>query len=163
MAELWDIYDENRNKTGRLHQRGKTLSKGDYHLFVCIWIINSKNQLLLTKRNPNKSWGNYWEGTAGSIVAGEESLVGAIREVFEEIGIRVHSKDSLLLNSERRENSFVDTWLFKKDLIIEDISFQPEEVIDAKWVSKAEYEDMCNSGLIVPTVRNFYEFYPCKA
>ena len=88
MLELWDIYDENRNRTERTHERGKPFSKGDYHIFVCIWIINSRNEILLTKRNPNKTpWGNYWECTAGCVIAGEDSLQGALREVAEEIGI----------------------------------------------------------------------------
>ena len=40
MAELWDILDENGNKTGRLHERGKPMNKGEYHLEVSVWIEN---------------------------------------------------------------------------------------------------------------------------
>jgi serine/threonine-protein kinase len=34
MAELWDILDINRNKTGRLHERGKPMDAGDCHFIV---------------------------------------------------------------------------------------------------------------------------------
>ena len=32
MVELWDVYNEQGNKTGRLHERGKPMKAGDYHL-----------------------------------------------------------------------------------------------------------------------------------
>ena len=30
--EQWDIYDINRNKTGRIMNRGEELKNGEYHL-----------------------------------------------------------------------------------------------------------------------------------
>jgi 8-oxo-dGTP diphosphatase len=162
MLELWDIYDKNRNKTGRIHERVKPLLKGDYHLVVYIWIINNKDEVLLTKRHPDKPWGNYWECTGGSVTVGEDSLQGALREVAEEIGVILNGEDGMLLSKERREHDFVDTWLFKKDFALNNITFQPEEVIDAKWVNKNEYNEMYNEGMIVPTLKNFYELYPCE-
>jgi len=38
-------------------------------------------------RHPNKKeYSNYWENTGGSVLSGETSKVGAIRELFEETG-----------------------------------------------------------------------------
>lgn len=34
MRELWDILDENGNKTGRLRERGTPMRKGEYHLVI---------------------------------------------------------------------------------------------------------------------------------
>ena len=47
--EQWDIYDKCFVKTGRTHERGKTLEEGDYHLVVHIYPINSKGQILIQK------------------------------------------------------------------------------------------------------------------
>ncbi len=45
MDELWDVYDENRNLTGKTISRKKFLSgNGEYHLVVHIWIKNSNNE-----------------------------------------------------------------------------------------------------------------------
>jgi len=52
--ELWDVYDEHRNSTGRLHRRGDPLPEGEYHLVVYVWMLNSRGEFLLTKRSPNK-------------------------------------------------------------------------------------------------------------
>lgn len=157
--ELWDVYDKNRVKTGRTHRRGIPLPLGDYHLVVNIWILNNIGEIFLTLRHPDKPWGNFWECTGGSILAGENSLQGALREVSEEIGIKLNGEDGILLSTERRENDFVDTWLFKKDIKLSDITFQQGEVIDAKLTDRKEYEIMCSKGLLVPSIKNFYELY----
>ena len=45
MPEVWDIYDENRIKTGRTMIRGNEIKNGDYHLVVHVCIFNSKGEL----------------------------------------------------------------------------------------------------------------------
>jgi Isopentenyldiphosphate isomerase len=50
MTELWDIVDENGNKTGLLHEKGKPMRKGDYHLSVSVWILNSNGEFLISQR-----------------------------------------------------------------------------------------------------------------
>ena len=98
MGEFWDIYDENRKKTGRFAERDVyKLKKGEYHIVVTAIIINSKNEILITKRAPQKSFALMWELTGGSVKKGETSLEGIIREVNEEIGINFSKKESLLI------------------------------------------------------------------
>ena len=71
MPELWDIYDENKNKTGRTAIRDVTiLQKGEYHIVVTGIILNSKNEILISKRATNKKFGGMWECNGGSILAG---------------------------------------------------------------------------------------------
>ena len=50
--ELWDVYDVNRNYTGKVIDRhsDEKLNEGEYHLVVEAIIINSKAELLLNKR-----------------------------------------------------------------------------------------------------------------
>ena len=36
MQEMWDIVDQNGNKTGRLHERGRPMQKGEYPLSVSV-------------------------------------------------------------------------------------------------------------------------------
>ena len=90
--ELWDVYDENRNLTGRLHRRGDMMPKGDYHLVVHIWLMNERGEFLLTKRAPNKGFPGMWECTGGSALAGDDSLTAAIRESKEETGLTLNGE-----------------------------------------------------------------------
>lgn len=50
--EIWDILDENGNKTGRTMVKGEEVPEGFYHLGADIWIINSENKILIQKRSP---------------------------------------------------------------------------------------------------------------
>lgn len=101
--ELWDVYDKDRNKVGRTHLRGNTLENGDYHLVVHVWIVNSDGLILVSQRHPSKPFGNLWECVGGSVLAGESSLEGALREVNEEIGISLSPVSGRILRTERRE------------------------------------------------------------
>ncbi|TKC19274.1 NUDIX hydrolase [Robertmurraya kyonggiensis] len=155
--EVWDIYDENRNKTERTHVRGNPLAVGDYHIVVHVWIENKLGEILLTKRHPDKPYPNLWECPGGSILTGENSLDGAIREIREEIGIKLNRSNGKLIKSERRDifNDFYDVWLFKQDFEIEETLLQKDEVCDIKWVTKSELDIMYNSNFIVPTLNYF--------
>ena len=57
---------------------------GSAHLKSYILTANIKGELLLTKRHREKPFGGLWECTGGSVVAGENSLSGAKRELQEE-------------------------------------------------------------------------------
>ena len=48
--ELNDIYDENRNLTGKLHRRGTPWKPGEYGVVVCVWVYDGRGHLLLTRR-----------------------------------------------------------------------------------------------------------------
>ena len=91
VVEYFDILDENRNKTGRFHERGKLMKTREYHLVVCVWIINNKGEFLISKRSSGiiNGYGGMWQTTGGAAVAGDDSLTTALKEVKEEIGIKL--------------------------------------------------------------------------
>ena len=53
--ELWDIYDINKEKTGKVIDRhgDEKLKDGEYHLVVEAIIINSKGEIFYYKRESN--------------------------------------------------------------------------------------------------------------
>ncbi len=149
MQEMWDIYDSTRRRTGKLHERGKPLGVGEYHLVVQIWIINDEGKYLISQRHPSKSYPMYWEATGGAVIAGENSLHGAIREVQEELGLTLDSSMGQLMFHETHRNVFADIWLYRSNAKIEDLKLQSCEVVDAKWASAEEIEQMCKSRQFV--------------
>ena len=156
MAELWDIYDSNRKKTGRTAERNAYIFKeGEYHIIVTGIIMNSKNELLITKRAENKMFGLMWEFTGGSALAGESSLEGVIRELKEELGIVFSKKEAIFFKEVRRDKvppDFKDMWLFRRDFDIKEITFPDKEAIDAKWVNIDEFLRMYNNKEIIPPI-----------
>ena len=102
--EKWDLYNAKREKSGITVCRGEIIPKGLYHLSVSAWIVNQQGQYLLSQRHPKKQYPLYWECTGGSVLSGETSLQGAIREVKEELGILLTPGSEKLIYQSRREN-----------------------------------------------------------
>ena len=74
MKPEWnDIYDEDRQPTGRVHLRGTPWKPGEYGLVVCVWVYDGRGRLLLTRRSPGKSFAGTWENSGGAAKAGETS------------------------------------------------------------------------------------------
>ena len=155
MSELWDIYDINKKRVGRTAERNiYQFKKGEYHIVVTGIIINSKNEILISKRAEHKKFGLMWECSGGSILAGETSLEGIIRELKEELGIEFSKKEAIFLKEIRRDKlppDFKDLWLFRRDIDKREITFPDGELIDAKWVTIDEFVKMHENKEIVPT------------
>ena len=157
MEELFDIYDSNRNYLGRSEERNTyVFKKGEYHIVTDVFIFNSTNQLLLTRRAPSKKGGLLWEGTGGSLLPGENSQEAILREIEEEIGLKVKKEELILYKTMRRDEEksprFKDLWLLKRDFEIDDLVLQEEEVVDAKWTDLDEFIKMLNNKEIVGTL-----------
>ena len=163
MAELWDLYDINKNKIGRTVERGEyQFKEGEYHIVVTGIILNSKNEILISKRAEHKKHGLMWECNGGSILAGETSLEGVIRELKEELGISFSEKEAIFLGEIRRDKlppDFKDLWLFVKDVDLKEISFPDGEAVEAKWVTIDEFTRMFENKEIVPSVDFGRELY----
>ncbi len=144
MIELNDVYDKNRKKTGRVHQRGTAWRFGEYGLVVCVWIYDGKGNLLLTKRAPEKSFGGTWENTGGAARAGEDSLHAIVREVFEETGIVAEVNEFSFLGATTRRRLHFDHYCLRRETPVEDIVLQPGETVDAQWFTFEEVHNLIN-------------------
>ena len=148
--ELWDIYDQNRHKIGRVHRRADPLLKGDYHLVVMACLLNSKGEFLITKRAPTKSYANLWEFPGGCAVAGDDGFTAAIREVKEETGLDVDTDIYKLVISLKLEKAFLEVWVFLQDFDINDVILLPGETVDAKYATMNEIREMMDEGKFFP-------------
>jgi len=159
MIELWDIYDINRNKSGRFHERSKPMKTDDYHLVVNVWIINSKGEFLISKRDSIVANG-MWQATGGAAVAGDDSLTTALKEVQEELGIKLDALSGFLFKQYRFShisfagNAHCDMWLFRQDIDISSVVLQPGETCDAMWASKEIIKHMIDENSFMS------EWYP---
>lgn len=161
--EIWDVYDENRNLTGRFVERGRPKWKqGNYHLVVHVWKRNAKGEWLIDKRTPRKTdnLGGLWETTGGSAVAGNSSLDAALREVKEELGLILSSESGSLFHSYVYKSlngymGFIDVWVFDCDCSLEDIILQENETCDVMWANSDKIKEMLANGEFIG-----YDIYP---
>ena len=158
--EIIDLYTKDKQKLGKTFTRHQdTLLSNEYYLLEQAWIVNSKNEILLTKRGVKKSFGGMWEATAGHVKAGETDLDGIMREVEEEIGIKLEKNDFTFLKSLIVKQSILDIWLVKKDIDIKDIKLRENETIDVKYVSFNEFKEMLKNNEIIQNLSYFIEIY----
>ncbi|MBD5117384.1 MAG: NUDIX domain-containing protein [Ruminococcaceae bacterium] len=151
-VEYWDLYDRNIQKTGEVIQRGKTVPEGKYHLVCDIAVIDNMGRILLTKRHPDKPYPLYWECSGGSVVTGEMPIDGAVRELFEETGIKAEKEELTELGITYGNHAIYFNYLLRRDIELSSLVLQSDETVDAKLADKAEYERMVNENLIVPLV-----------
>jgi len=147
--ELWDVYDEDRNLTGRLHPRGVPLPAGDYHLVVQVWMRNDRGEFLLTKRAPEKTHPGKWETTGGCAQTGDDSLSAVLREAKEETGLTLDPRQGRLLFTFRSSNAFADIWLFDQSFDLADVVLQEGETCDAMYASPQQLRQMQRGGELV--------------
>lgn len=134
--ELRDLYDEFRNKTGKTIEKGEKVPKGYYYVTVVIFIENSNNEFLIQRRSKDK--GFDYGTTGGHPKHGESSIEGIISEVKEEIGIDISKEEIKLIKTIKTEDDFFDIYYVKKDIDLNDIKLQEEEVSEVIFMNKQE-------------------------
>lgn len=153
--ELWDLYTESGMKTGGTHIRGNPLPKDKYHLVVNVWIKNSDENYLISRRSKTKLKNPLmFETVAGAALKGENSLQAAIRETKEEVGIDLDAKTTKFVfrNVCKNLNSILDVYLFEYNGIVDLKNATTDEVESVKWMTTDEVYDLSQKGLFVHTL-----------
>ncbi|MBQ2723678.1 MAG: NUDIX hydrolase [Clostridia bacterium] len=160
MAEIWDLVDKNRQPTNLTHKRGEPVPDGYFHIVIHCWIMNKQGKILLAQRQVGCTDQLLWERTGGSLLTGETSLQGAIREVKEELGIDVSNCPNHFVKSQMRPqyHDIFDSWLFVVDGEVQPI-LQEEEVRQTAWLTLEEVCQMDKNSQIVNSSRYYHEVY----
>ena len=150
--ELWDIYNINREKTGRTMVRGQRMKEGDYRIMVHACIFNSQGQMLIQQRQSSKKdWPGMWDVSAcGSAVSGDTSGQAAARELEEELGIKLPFENTPPHLTVNFHGIFDDIYLIEKDVDISSLSLQYDEVKDVKWADIDEIFKLIDDGAFIP-------------
>ena len=165
--EKWDLYNRYRELTGEDYVRQNVckIPKDRFHLVVHVWIKNQKGEYLMSQRSANRpTYPLMWECTGGSVLKGESSLEGAIREVKEELGIDLHPQEGKILFQMIRDEingvifrDIADVWMFNYDGLVDLSMATTDEVNDYRWMKKEEVLKLKEDGLFVsPTLDYFF-------
>ena len=158
--ELVDLYDENRIPLGRTAERHAPKGPGEYRLVVHVCAFDSLGRLLVQRRTAEKRiWPGRWDvSVGGGVDAGETSRQGAEREVREELGVSLDLsglRPSVTVNF---DGGFDDFYILTRDLSLEDLTLQEEEVQAVRWASLEEILDMLDRGTFIPYPESFLRF-----
>ena len=157
--EMWDLYDIDRTVIGE-HIRGNELPANSYHLVVHVWIKNNQGEYLISQRAKNRpTFPLMWECVGGSVLKGETSLQGALRETAEEVGIELLPQNGKLLFSNIRKqfNDIVDVWLFTYDGIVSLKNATTDEVEQTVWLDRNDIMRLKQGNKLVDTLDYFFD------
>lgn len=142
MEEKLEIYDHDLKKIG-ICSRHEAHQKGLWHAVSHLWITDlEKGCLYLQKRSLDKDqFGGYYDiSSAGHIDPGERPAEAMVREVREELGLRLSERDLIFLGTiiEHFGNDHEIAYIFTSD--ISQPTFQPgPEVSDILSVSISDW------------------------
>jgi isopentenyldiphosphate isomerase len=150
--ELFDLYTADREKTGRTMVRGGVHPEGLYRLVVHVCIFDSQGRMLIQQRQPfKKGWSNLWDiSVGGCAIAGDDSRAAAERETREELGLAVDltgERPSMTIYWER---GFDDYYIVNRDVDLNTLHLQYEEVQRVKWATLQEILEMIDDGRFIP-------------
>ena len=152
MKELIDLYDVNREHTGRTAVRGEKLPEDTYRMVVHVCIFNSKGEMLIQKRADDiVRWPSYWDvSVGGGASAGDTSRQAAERETAEELGLQIDFSDRRPVITVNFSDGFDDFYTVEADISLEGLHLQTEEVADTRWASREEIVAMIDNGSFIP-------------
>lgn len=157
--ELFDLYDVNRKPLGETMVRGGAQPKGAYRLVVHICIFSTDGKMLCQKRVANKKvYPNLWDlSCGGSVVSGENSQEGAIRETMEELGIKLDSEivPSLTVFF---NYGFDDVYCVTMDVNLDDVIVQAEEVAEVAWLTKEQIKSMIDEQTFISYDKSYIDY-----
>lgn len=161
--ERFDIYDVNGQKTGRTAPRGASLAQGELHLGVAVILTNGKGEIFCTHRSTEKQlFPGWWENTNGGVLAGEDSLSAAVRELREETGLVLSQEELTFLYRYQNGEDFRDIYIAHADFPVESIVLQPGETDGAQWIPFEEWEKKAmdrHEHYLSPVLSGPHEFY----
>jgi isopentenyldiphosphate isomerase len=157
---LVDLYDENRLSLGRTAERSASRGPGEYRMVVHVCIFDRRGRLLIQQRTPEKLlFPNLWDvSVGGGVDAGETSRQGAEREFREELGFFLDLgglRPSVTVNF---DGGFDDFYILTRDLPLEKLTLQKEEVRAVRWASLGEILDLLAQGAFIPYPESFLRF-----
>lgn len=175
--EYLDILTENGIYIGKTATKKECHENGYWHRSAYAFIINSNNEVLLQKRSHlKKVEPNTIDITLGGhILAGEFGIDALIREAKEELGIDLKKEDIQYLTCSTSENiekdkniinrQFNEYFVIFKDVKIDEINIQPEEVEEVSYYNKNEIldkirnhkDEMCTKDMAWKILEMYYK------
>lgn len=136
MDEIIQVYNKKREKLNKKIIRNKDkFLDNEFALVTNVWLVTKNKKIVLTKRHPNKKWGNSFECTCGYAIDQENTQAAAEREIREELGLKIDKKNLILLSTNFFTNQIVDTYIYLMETKIKKIYLDENEVIDCIFVT----------------------------
>ena len=154
--EYFDEYDFERKRTGQVLYDRSNMPKGGYHLIAHLCIFNSEGEMLIQQRQTFKEkWPNLWDlSVGGKIQTGESSQEGIQRELKEELNLEIDFTGVRPHLTLTHEAGYDDIFIVEKDVNLDALFLQTDEVKAVKWASKETILDIIENNEFIDYYSN---------
>ncbi|MFH1193256.1 MAG: NUDIX domain-containing protein [Candidatus Jorgensenbacteria bacterium] len=166
-----DVLDECGVPTGAAKPRDEIHRDGDWHRAVHVWVVNGRGEVLIQKRSAAIDlFQNLWDiSLAGHVRTGERSADAVRRELKEELGITTEERElqfvatlpSQLKDGALCDNQFSDVYLLRRDVDLEELKKQKEEVAEIALMPLQELKTLAHAsaGRFVPRAEEYEKMF----
>lgn len=142
--EYLQVFDDEKNILEEKIERSKKLNleNGRYFMIILVFIENSEHKFLIQKTSFERNF--EYATTGGHVTYGDTSLETVIKEIKEELGTIVEKDEITFIDSIKYPKAYADIYYIKKDLDIDNLIIQKEEVDSLMWLSTDEIQDLIN-------------------
>ena len=170
MEEYIDILDSNGVPTGEIKPKSVVHEKGYFHNTAHVWIFNEKKEILLQQRSLNKSiCPGLWDvSAAGHVDSGETVKEAAIREVYEELGLKLQNEKLIKISTNKVEryyaenlidNEFHNSFIYQTDTKLKSYCVNKIEVEAIKYISIQDFINLLNTDNNNHFIKSNKEYY----
>ena len=137
--EIFDVVNERDEVVGQA-PRKEVHARGLLHRAVHVLVFNSRGQLFLQKRSMSKDTakGKWDSSSSGHVDGGEDYDACAVREVWEEIGLKLAQTPERILRIEAcAETGQEFVWVYRSESE-GPFTLHPEEIERGDWFAPEE-------------------------
>ena len=128
--EYLNLYDKEGNLLTEKGIRGE--QNNNLVGIVIIFIENSNGEFLIQKTSSSRN--SVYATTGGHVSYGSTFKESIINEVKEELGIDINNEEIIEVNTYIEDSYIQKVYYLKKDININDIKIQEDEVEYVKWL-----------------------------
>lgn len=140
--EYLNLYDKFGNLTT---EKGIRRVKSDKLVgIVIIFIENSKGEFLIQKTSSSRN--SIFATTGGHVSFGSTFEEAVINEVKEELGVDITNENFVEVNTYIRDYYIQKVYYLKKDIDMNDIKIQADEVEYVEWISKERINELIKNN-----------------
>jgi len=148
--EQIDVFDEQNRPLNKSLEKKEAHERGEWHRSSHVWIFNSRGEILLQHRAAKGHYPDMLDvSISGHARSGEKPIETALRELKEELGLKVKKRELSLYkvkpfsssHGNVKDNEHCHIYFLKFDGKAEDLKLQDEEVRAVRFFSIKELSE----------------------
>ena len=146
IIELLQVFDINKKVLNESIERSRKseLPSGKYFMIILLFIQNKEGKFLIQKTSKNRK--SEYATTGGHVTYGDNSIETLIKEAKEELDIQIDKKDVIFIDTITYKYCHCDIYYCNKDLKLENLKLQSEEVESIDWLSEKEIRELISQN-----------------